>query len=72
MRAVLDPKMLTEQAIQEFQAIYFKTYGKELSFAEASEQAHSMIRLIKLVFKGPLNDQAMAPRNTLSGQGENS
>lgn len=45
--------MLSKQAIEEFQEIYLKTYGKALSFAEASEQAHQMIRLFKFVLKQP-------------------
>jgi hypothetical protein len=49
--------MLSKQAIEEFQEIYLKTYGKELSFAEASEQAHQMIRLFKFVLT-PADSQA--------------
>ena len=49
--------MLSKQAIEEFQGIYLKTYGKELSFAEAAEQAHQMIRLFKFVLGYPLNNQ---------------
>ena len=50
--------MLSKQAIEEFQEIYLKTYGKELSFAEASEQAHQMISLFKFVLKHPSDSQA--------------
>jgi hypothetical protein len=49
--------MLTKQAIEEFQGIYFKTYGKELSFAEATEQAHQLIRFCKFALGYPLNYQ---------------
>ena len=49
--------MLSKQAIEEFQEIYLKTYGKELSFPEASEQAHQMIRLFKFVLKHPAESQ---------------
>jgi hypothetical protein len=45
--------MLSKQAIEEFQEIYLKTYGKEISFAEAAEQAHQMIRFFKFVLKHP-------------------
>ena len=34
--------MLSKQAIEEFQDIYLKTYGKELSFAEAAEQVSQL------------------------------
>lgn len=49
--------MLSKEAIQEFQGIYLQTYGEELSFAEAAEQAHQLIRLYKIVFGCPLNSQ---------------
>ena len=47
--------MLTKQAIEEFQGIYFKTYGKELSFDEATAQAHHLIRFCKFALGYPLN-----------------
>ena len=50
-------KMLSKQAIEEFQEIYLKTYGRELSFAEATEQAHQFIRFFKFVIGYPLNHQ---------------
>ena len=46
--------MLTKQAIEEFQGIYFKTYGKELSFDEATAQAHQLIRFCKFALGYPL------------------
>ena len=49
--------MLSKQAIEEFQGIYLKTYGKEISFAEASEQAQQMILLFKFVLEDPLNNR---------------
>ena len=41
--------MLSKQAIEEFQKIYSTTYGKKLSFMEATEQAHQVMRLYKAV-----------------------
>jgi len=49
--------MLSKQAIEEFQEIYLKTYGRELSFAEAAEQAHQFLRFFKFVIGYPLNYQ---------------
>lgn len=48
--------MLSDHAIQEFQEIYFKTYGKELSFEEAAECASQLIRLCKAVLTPTLPD----------------
>ena len=47
--------MLTKQAIEEFQGIYLQTYGKELSFDEATAQAHHLIRFCKFALGYPLN-----------------
>lgn len=55
--------MLSQQAIEEFQEIYFQTYGKELSFAEAAEQATQMIRLYKIVLGYPTNNQPKDLKN---------
>lgn len=49
--------MLSKQAITEFQEIYLKTYGKELSFEEAAECAGQLIRLYKAVFLPSLFNQ---------------
>jgi len=49
--------MLSKEAIQEFQGIYFQTYGKELSFDEATAQAHQLIRFCKFALGYPLNYQ---------------
>ena len=49
--------MLTKEAIQEFQGIYFQTYGKELSFDEATAQAHQLILFCKFALGYPLNYQ---------------
>jgi len=47
--------MLTKQAIEEFQGIYFKTYGKELSFDDAAEQALRLIRFCKFALGYPIH-----------------
>ena len=47
--------MLSKQAIEEFQEIYLKTYGSELSFDDAAEQAHQLIRFLKFALGYPLN-----------------
>ena len=49
--------MLTKQAIEEFQKIYLKTYNRELSFDEAAEQAHQLIRFVKFALGYPLDYQ---------------
>ena len=46
--------MLTKQAIEEFQGIYLQTYGKELSFDEATAQAHQLIRFCKFALGYPV------------------
>jgi hypothetical protein len=47
--------MLTQKAIEEFQEIYLQTYGKELSFAEATEQALRLIRFCKFALGYPIH-----------------
>ena len=49
--------MLSKQAIEEFQEIYLKTYGRELSFDDAAEQAHQLIRFFKFALGYPLDYQ---------------
>lgn len=49
--------MLSKQAIEEFRVIYFKEFGKELSFADATKQANSLIRLYKTVLS-PLKNES--------------
>lgn len=41
--------MLSKQAIEEFRIIYRNQYGMELSIADATKQANSLIRLYKAV-----------------------
>lgn len=47
--------MLTQKAIEEFQVIYLQTYGKEISFAEATEQALRLIRFCKFALGYPIH-----------------
>jgi len=47
--------MLTQKAIEEFQEIYLQTYGKELSFAEAAEQALRLLRFCKFALGYPIH-----------------
>lgn len=49
--------MLSKQAIEEFRVIYLKQFGKELSFADATKQANSLIRLYKTVLS-PLKNES--------------
>jgi F0F1-type ATP synthase delta subunit len=43
------PTELTDKQIEEFQSIYKKTFGKEISRDEAIEKGLSLIRFIALV-----------------------
>ena len=43
--------MLSEQAIKEFQEIYFKEYGEKLAFEEAASRAESFLRFFKAIVK---------------------
>lgn len=49
--------MLSKHAIQEYIIIYRNKYGKELSFADATKQANSLIRLYRTVLP-PLGNEA--------------
>lgn len=43
--------MLSEQAIKEFQAIYKKEFGEEISYADASGKGEKLIRLFKIIYR---------------------
>ena len=43
--------MLSEQAIKEFQDIYFSEYGAMLAFDDAASKAESLLRLYKAILK---------------------
>ena len=45
---------LTEADITEFQTLYLKHFGKEISRKRAYEEATQLIRLIQLIYK-PIN-----------------
>ena len=47
--------MLSEQAIKEFQGIYFKEYGKALAFDEAAARAESFLRFFRAIVKPSTN-----------------
>ena len=43
--------MLSKQAIEEFQNIYLKTYGRDISYEEAAKLAAQVLRLHKAVLE---------------------
>ena len=43
--------MITKEAIEEFQQIYFKEYGEALTFDEAAARAESFLRFFKAIVK---------------------
>lgn len=48
--------MLSKRAIEEFQEIYFKTFGKRLSFDDAADQALRLLRFYKFVLGKPVSE----------------
>ena len=40
--------MLSEKAIEEFQEIYKKKFGKEISYQDASESGQRLVNLFKI------------------------
>ncbi len=50
--------MLNEQAIKEFQEIYFKEYGEALAFDEAAAKAENFLRFFKTIIKPSTNKDA--------------
>ncbi len=49
---------LPDEAVREFQEIYKKEYGKEISHAEAYEAASNLIGLFEILLKGEREDRA--------------
>lgn len=49
--------MLGKEAIEEFQAIYLKEFGKRLSIEEATEHATNLLRLYKSVLLNTNNEK---------------
>ncbi len=43
--------MLSEQAVKEFQEIYFNEYGEALAFEEAAARAEGFLRFFKAIVK---------------------
>lgn len=43
--------MISQKAVEEYQEIYKKVYGEEISYEQASEQGMKVLRLFKLIYK---------------------
>ena len=43
--------MLPKEAILEYQAIYKKVFGKDISYAEALEKGMELIKLFQLIYR---------------------
>ncbi len=43
--------MISEKALAEYKAIYRKEYGKDISDAEALEQATNLLNLMNVVYR---------------------
>lgn len=43
--------MISKEALEEYKRIYRKEFGKEISDAEALEQATKLLRLMEIVYK---------------------
>ncbi len=54
--------MISKQAVEEFRMIYRNKYGKELSYAEAMEQANDLIKLYKAVLYPLKNETSQKPK----------
>ncbi len=46
--------MLTKEDIEEYQQIYKKVYGEEISFEEAMVQGRRLLNFFKLITKQPV------------------
>lgn len=44
--------MLSKQAIYDFKKIFKEEYGVDLSDADASDQAHRLVELFRILMKG--------------------
>lgn len=42
---------LSDKAIEEYQNIYFKEFGEQISKEEARKQGTSLVNLYKLIYK---------------------
>jgi hypothetical protein len=45
--------MLTDQDIKEFQELYFREYGKNISSDDAHQMASNLLNLVKIVYQEP-------------------
>ncbi len=43
--------MLSKEAIMEYQVIYKKVYGEEISYKEAMEKGSQLLRLFQLIYQ---------------------
>lgn len=43
--------MITEKVVQQFQEMYFKRFGKKISYGEAVEYGMKLITLARIVYK---------------------
>lgn len=46
--------MLTKEAVEEFQKIYKKVYGKDIPYAEAEQKADALLDILSTVAGQPL------------------
>ena len=49
--------MLSDEQIKQFQILYKKRFGKEISREEAHEKGAELVRLIELVWKPMTEDE---------------
>ena len=47
--------MLTDEDIKEFQELYFREYGKNISYDDAYRMASNLLNLVKIVYQEPDN-----------------
>jgi len=47
---------LSKKAVEEYQRIYKKTLGEEISYQEASEQGMRLLKAFELIYKPIIND----------------
>ena len=59
--------MLEEERIIEFQALYKKHFGKELTKEEAMEKADELIRTVKLLYK-PITEKELIKLEKRKGE----
>ena len=57
--------MISQEALKEYKEIYKKEFGKDISDAEALEQATRLLRLIEIIYKPMTKEEfdELAKRN---------